>query len=218
MNATHEPSAQSASGRPLKWISLVLLAGLVLVYVSIVGGPARRPPGTEGPAIGKRLPYLRLDPLTGDSRAVSLDDLRGRVTLVNYWGTWCPPCVREFPQIVELAKEFSAEEDFRLYAVSCGENGDASDLAALDRDTQQFLKSKGATLATYADQNGASRRALLIALAPDLEGFSYPTTIVFDRQATIRGFWQGYDAHASDEMAALIEHLLRGDSKESSTR
>lgn len=217
MNATDDPSAASAGRRPIKWISLVLLAAGVLVYVSIVGGPSRRPPGSEGPAIGRRVPYLRLDPLTGDSHTVSLDDLTGRVTLVNYWGTWCPPCVREFPQIVELAKKFAAADDFRLYPVSCGEHSDDSDLVALDRDTRQFLKSKGATLATYADPNGASRRAVLIALGPELEGFSYPTTIVFDRQGTIRGFWQGYDSHAADEMAALIEDLLRRDSNTSST-
>jgi cytochrome c biogenesis protein CcmG/thiol:disulfide interchange protein DsbE len=217
MDATEGAPAAKKTLGGRSWISFLLLAAAILVYVAIVGGPRRAPSGAEGPAIGRRLPYLRLEPLTGDSRSVSLDDLSGRVTLVNYWGTWCPPCVREFPQIVELAKKFADEEDFRLYAVSCGENSDDDDLTPLDRETQQFLKSKGVTLATYADQNAASRRALFNALRPELEHFSYPTTIVFDRQGTIRGFWQGYDPYAADEMSALVAELLRLASKESST-
>ncbi len=40
-----------------------------------------------------------------DGRPHSLDDWRGRVVLINFWATWCPPCVHEIPELVELQRE-----------------------------------------------------------------------------------------------------------------
>ncbi len=206
MNATDSQSASQGRRRPWTLISLALLAAVVLVYLVVIGGLRLRPQGTQGPAIGRRLPYLQLEPLTGDSQSVSLDDLRGRVTLVNFWGTWCPPCRLEFPEIVELAARFGKQDDFRLYAVSCGQGNDEG-LDTLHSETLEFLDASKVTLPTYADQNAASRRALDIAL--DLGGFAYPTTLVLDRQGTIRGFWVGYGSRSAREMAALIQELLQ---------
>ena len=208
MDATQgAPAGQKTAGRR-SWISFLLLVAAILVYVAIVGGRRRAPSGAEGPAIGRRLPYFRLEPLSGDSTSVSLEDLSGRVTVVNYWGTWCPPCVREFPQIVELAEKFGKHEDFRLYAVSCGSSGNDADLSELGEETRQFLQSNRFTLPTYADQNAASRRAMTVALDFDGGEMAYPTTLVLDRSTTIRGLWQSYDPRAAREMATLIEELL----------
>ena len=207
MDATEGSPISNRGRRSWSWIALLLSAAVFLVYLSVVGRPGRRP-GSEGPAIGLHLPYLRLEPLTGDSNAVTLDDLLGRVTLINYWGTWCPPCRREFPQIVGLADTFGKRDDFRLYAVSCGETETDENPNDLRAETEQFLAAKKFVLPTYSDQNAASRRALTATLSPEQHGFGYPTTLVLDRQAVIRGLWQGYDPTAADEMAALIEKLL----------
>jgi len=208
MDATNDPKTGSASHRTWPWMSLVVVAAAILVYLILVGGPVRRPPGTQGTAIGRSLAYFRLEPLTGDSQAVSLDDLQGRVTLVNYWGTWCPPCRREFPEIVELANTYAKSPDFRLYAVSCGGSDNDEDTGALRSETEQFLESKHVSLPTYADQNAASRRALTVVLDEEGHGFAYPTTFIVDRKGVIRGFWRGYDASATREMAELVERLL----------
>lgn len=187
------------------WITLALVAAGVLVYVLLVTTPADGPSGTKGPAIGRRLGYLHLEGLTGGAQNVSLDDLEGRVTLVNYWGTWCLPCLREFPDIVELRDRFSGHDDFRLYAVSCGEGNDHS-LGELRAETETFLSSRQVTMPTYADANGASRQAMVLVLG--LGEMAYPTTLVLDRQGVIRGFWRGYDRGAAREMSDLIEQLL----------
>jgi hypothetical protein len=108
-----------------------------------------------------------------------------------------------------LAARFGKHDDFRLYAVSCGDAGSDADLVALGEETRRFLQSNGSTLSTYADQNAASRRAMTVAL--DFAGgeMAYPTTLILDRNATIRGLWQGYDPRATREMAEVIEELLR---------
>jgi cytochrome c biogenesis protein CcmG, thiol:disulfide interchange protein DsbE len=207
MDATNDPQTRSVS-RPWPWMLLVVVAAAIFVYLILVGGPGRRPPGTEGPAVGRRLAYFRLEPLTGESSAVTLEDFQGRVTLVNYWGTWCPPCRREFPEIVELAATYAKRPDFRLYAVSCGGSDNDEDTGALRTETEQFLASKQVSMPTYSDQNAASRRALNMALDEEGHGFSYPTTFIVDRKGVIRGLWRGYDSSATREMAELVERLL----------
>jgi thiol-disulfide isomerase/thioredoxin len=200
-DATDPPPAT----RPLRiWIALALLAVAALVYTILVP-PHDEPRGTQGPAIGRRLQYLRLEGLTGGAQDVAITDLEGRVTLLNYWGTWCPPCLREFPDVVELDQRFAGRKDFRLYAVSCGERDDPA-LDDLRKTTEAFLASRLVDLPTYADRNAASRRAMMLVLG--LSQVAYPTTLVFDRQGVIRGFWQGYHPRAAAEMGDLVEQLL----------
>jgi thiol-disulfide isomerase/thioredoxin len=205
MNASDSPLSPAVSRAKLGW---VVLAAAVLAYLvySVAGGRFRT--GSEGPshpAIGRTLPYLQLEPLTGDSRSVSLGDLQNRVTLVNFWGTWCPPCRREFPHIVELAAKFGGQNDFQLYAVSCGEGAD-EDLDALRGETRSFLEDAKTTLPTYADQSFATRKALMLVLESD--GFAYPTTMIVDRQGTIRGLWIGYARGSEQAMERLVDQLL----------
>jgi thiol-disulfide isomerase/thioredoxin len=205
MDATASPSAPHARSGIGLWVCLALVAAVFFVFL-LVGGRPRGPSATEGPAIGRTLPYLQLEGLTGDSKPVSLDDLQGRITLINYWGTWCPPCQREFPHIVELAEKFAGQDDFRLYAVSCGQQVADENPNDLRRATQRFLESNQVTLPAYADQNRASRHAMTVAL--DLEDFAYPTTLVLDRQGKVRGLWIGYAPGSEREMRSLIQDLL----------
>jgi cytochrome c biogenesis protein CcmG, thiol:disulfide interchange protein DsbE len=204
MDATHSPGVSEGRSRAWTWTSLAVVAALVFAYLALVGR-GRTSPGTQGPAIGRKLPYLELQPLTGDAQWVSLRDLAGHVTVVNYWGTWCPPCRAEFPHIVELASKFGDQKDFRLLAVSCGSEGADAKLDALRDETQVFLKSNDVTLPTYADQHAASRRELARFLQLD---FGYPTTLILDRQGIIRGFWEGYMSGTEVEMTDLVQQLL----------
>ena len=80
MDATQTSSAPR-SGVWL-WILLAVVAAALLGYL-LIERPMDEQSGTEGPAIGRRLPYLQLEGLTGDAADVSLDDLQGRVTLLN---------------------------------------------------------------------------------------------------------------------------------------
>ncbi len=206
MDATHSESDGGGRGGIWWWGSLAALSAVVFVYIMAVSMPRRQPPGTEGPAIGRRLPYLQLEPLTGAARPLSLGDLQGHVTLVNYWGTWCVPCRREFPHLVNLAARFAQDASFTMVAVSCGQGND-EDLDSLRSETETYLQSANVVLPTYADQNAASRRAMSLALGFDQ--FAYPTTLVFDQQGVIRGLWIGYSPQAPDEMGAVIDDLLQ---------
>lgn len=206
MDATDNESADRPR-RSGAGLAVVLLAAAALLYI-VLSREDQATSTDAHPAVGRRLQFLRLEPLTGDAKNVSINDLVGRVTLVNYWGTWCGPCIREFPELVELAARFGKQSDFRFHPVSCG-SGDDSDLESLRIETQQFLDAHhAADLATYADQNAASRRAMIVELGMSPQSFAYPTTILFDRQGRIRAFWEGYSPRAVAEMARKVEELL----------
>jgi len=64
-------------------------------------------------------PALRLQDL--DGKTIDLAQYRGRVVLVNFWATWCPPCRKEFPSLGRVRKLFKPEE-FEVLAVNVDED------------------------------------------------------------------------------------------------
>ena len=204
MNANAQPQPEAGRGASRMGLVAMIVAAIVL-YGLVAYSMRDSASALKGPAIGKHLPYLELEPLTGDAMPVKLEDLKGKVSLVNYWGTWCPPCRREFPHIVDLAERYKDRPEFRLYAVSCGQGGE-DDLESLRRATEEFLEVAKVDLPTYTDQNYASRKALSLVLED--HQFGYPTTVLLDRTGAIRGLWQGYHPGAELEMLRGIDELL----------
>lgn len=58
-----------------------------------------------------------------DEETVKLSDYRGKVVLLNFWATWCPPCIREMPSMERLHQQVNAE-DFKVIAVNQMEDAD----------------------------------------------------------------------------------------------
>lgn len=193
------PAAQKTS-----WLlyALIGVAALALVVV-MMRGKQQRDSGADHPAVGKTVERLHLEPLTGDAAPVALSDLQGKVTLVNFWGTWCPPCQAEFPHIVALGKEFSSEETFQLLAVSC-EPDIEKDIDRLRDTTAQFLEKAKASLPTYYDPQGITRSAVYTTAGQ----FAFPATVIFDRQGKIAAYWVGYYPGTEKEMANIVRSLL----------
>jgi len=59
-----------------------------------------------------------------DDKAVSLESYRGKVVIVNFWATWCPPCRREMPSLQRLWKMHGGKTDLQIVAVNVGEDAD----------------------------------------------------------------------------------------------
>lgn len=106
---------------------LLLIVVLVLVggslYFSSPSNP--RPPSGSGKivGIGDIAPDFQLEDIQG--KKVSLSGLRGKVVLVNFWATWCPPCRAEMPSMDKLNAAM-ADEDFVMLAVNVEANGRAA--------------------------------------------------------------------------------------------
>ena len=185
------------------WFWLVLAA----LAVALLANSLLRPPGASqnAQALGKPLARLELEPLTGSGQAAGERALQGRVTVLNFWGTWCPPCQEELPHVVALREKFRRDRRFQLFAVSCPA-GDDSDLSALHEETAEFLRRRHFELPTYFDPGETTRLAVQSLLRTPF--FSYPTTLVLDEGGIVRGAWTGYRAGDEREVEALVTKLL----------
>jgi cytochrome c biogenesis protein CcmG/thiol:disulfide interchange protein DsbE len=179
-------------------ISRVLLSAAMLAGALVAPGcHAPRPPH---PAEGRPLGGLPIVSLADPTLPVP--SLAGRVTLLNFWGTWCPPCRRELPGLVRIAQRLADEPRFQLVAVSCGSGGDDADLA---RETTSFLEARRLPIAAWGFSEAVA--ATHFALAFGLEAF--PTTYLIGPDARVRRVWTGYRSSDEAEIATAILALLK---------
>jgi peroxiredoxin len=148
---------------------LALLAILTLLIAFFIASLYVRGMGKEGKIIsyGDRAPGFSLQTLEG--KTVSLSDLRGKVVMVHFWATWCPPCVEEIPTLEQLSRSIKAK-DFEILAVSVDDGG--ADAVA------QFIKKNGLSIPVLLDPTRS--------IAKLYGTFKFPETYIIDRQGVVR--------------------------------
>ena len=104
--------------RNFLFIGLFLLIGAVAYMVSTTSRTSREV--VQPVAAGDLAPAFQLEDTNGNQ--VSLSDLRGKVVLVNFWATWCPPCIEEMPSM-DMLNKVMAGYDFVMLAINTEENG-----------------------------------------------------------------------------------------------
>jgi len=146
---------------------LILLAALPACYT-----------GSRPLRIGSTAPEFTVQ---DSAHSVKLSDFRGQVVVLNFWATWCPPCVEEMPSLVEMQRRMKAK-GITVLAVSV----DVDQSAYL-----QFLKEHNVTLLTVRDPDQKSNA---------LYGtFKFPETYIIDRNGVMRRkFVGGVDWTAPD--------------------
>ncbi len=123
---------------------------------------------------------------------VTFDKFQGKVVLFNLWATWCPPCIREMPELNALQAQYK-DDGFIVVPVASGQQGDEEPAA--------FLRKHGLNeLTTYYDSYSQFMRLF------DIE--TLPTTFLIDRDGNMRGGVLGMLDWSSAEAKALIEAFL----------
>lgn len=120
-------------------------------------------------------------------------DFRGRVLLVDIWGTWCPPCRQEIPTFIALEREYGPRG---LSIVGLNQERGQPEAAA--QTVRAFRKAQGIPYPC-----GLLTRPML-AQVPNFVGF--PTTLLFDRTGQLRLRFDGY--HEPVVLQAAVEALL----------
>lgn len=117
---------------------------------------------------------------TADDILSMVEDYRGeKPVLVNFWATWCAPCVEEFPYILELHKKY--EGQFKLILVS-GDFDEAKD------DALVFLEKQGVEVETYFKQG--KDHEFITAISDEWTG-ALPFTIVYNKAGDVSASWEG---------------------------
>lgn len=146
-------------------------------------------PGAEGVSVAEvRFPELER----------ALEAQKGKVVLVDFWATWCGPCVKRFPHLVGLHKEY-AERGLACMSVSIDRNGPKP---GSNEQVLEFLKSKGATFQNFLLTDP---RADMPQIASRFGAFSsIPYMVLFDRSG--KKVW---DSHTRPMSPDLFEDYLR---------
>ena len=125
--------------RPLMRNNLIFFAIIALVagavYIVSSGGINSPGKATKSVVVGDIAPDFQLEDLKGNK--VSLSNLRGKVVLVNFWATWCPPCIEEMPSMERL-NEVMANDDFVMLAINTEESGRSVVPAFLEKTPYTF--------------------------------------------------------------------------------
>lgn len=168
----------------IRTLALALVAALaVAAALEAKGAPLT-------PARGKiRAADFALKDVSGAT--VRLSDFRGKVTLLNFWATWCPTCRAELPDLERLGVRYRAK-GFEVVTVALD--------AAPPANVAAFLKDRGVSLRTLSDADG---------VASNLYGVpGVPYTLLLDTQGYIAYRVAGGHDWNSADTASAIESLL----------
>jgi cytochrome c biogenesis protein CcmG, thiol:disulfide interchange protein DsbE len=163
--------------------ALGLLAAGTVIYV--FAAPSYRQ--GEASLAGKKAPDF---PLQLNGREIHLSDLRGQVVVLNFWATWCPPCVQETPSLNQLQQAIAPQGGMVL-GISEDQDPDAY---------AQFLHDQNVIFPTFDDTT---------TKIPGTYGTSmYPETYVIDRDGRIArkivGPQDWQDPHFVESIEALL--------------
>ncbi len=138
------------------------------------------------------IPTEGLEFLDKDGQSLELSAFHGRVVLINFWATWCAPCLAEMPSLNRLQIALGSA-DFQVITIATGRNENA--------DIESFFTNQNIShLTRYRDPN------LRLALA--LGAGSLPTTVLMDRDGFIIARLQGEADWDSEAARLLIERLV----------
>ncbi|MGA9352777.1 MAG: TlpA disulfide reductase family protein [Terriglobales bacterium] len=157
--------------------------GLLVLFISFLAACYS---GSHPGSIGTAAPDFTVQ---DSDHKVTLSQFRGQVVVLNFWATWCPPCVEETPSLVRL-QGLLKSKGVVVLAVSIDED---------DSAYHKFLKDYGVNMVTVRDP---SRKA------SSLYGtFGWPESYIIDRQGIIRRRFIGAVDWTSPEITDYLSKL-----------
>ena len=126
-------------------------------------------------------------------KKVSLADYKGKVVLINFWATWCAPCIYELPHLEKIYKDLKGE-GFVVLGINTDEARNISGIGPL-------AKKMDLTFPILIDRN----RAVISAYNPSMV---LPFSVIIDREGKIYAYFEGYYPGMENEVKKAIEETL----------
>jgi peroxiredoxin len=174
------------SPKIVAWGGLAAFLGIIVVFAL----PSYR--HGESSVAGQRAEDFTIQ-LGG--KPAHLSDFRGKVVVLNFWGTWCPPCIEETPALNRLQKYIASR------------NGVVLGVAA-DEDPavyEKFLQDNGVIFQTYRDPATKNNRS---PIAESYGTIRFPETYIIARDGKIARKIIGFQEWDSPEMLKYFDSLL----------
>jgi cytochrome c biogenesis protein CcmG/thiol:disulfide interchange protein DsbE len=170
---------------------VVILLGIILIaggawylgFSAINPKPQPQPTNDTSARVGKTSPTFTLDSLDGTKVNVGQP---GRITVINFWATWCPPCLEEMPELEEFAQK--NQQKINFYAVNLKESNEK---------VSDYMDKNKYTMSVLLDKDGFAAKQFQIT--------AIPTTIIVDKNGIIKHRQSG--AMTRNELEGIINSL-----------
>lgn len=138
--------------------------------------------------VGDKAPNFKITTDTGKS--ITRAEFGGKLLVLNFWATWCPPCVDEFPSLSAMAQEMKSK-NIVVLGVSVDKN---------QQSYRQFLQRMSPGFETTMDAEAS--------ISADYGTFKYPETYVIDSEGKVRMKFVGPRDWSDPQIKQQIESLL----------
>lgn len=133
--------------------------------------------------------YLNFQMINAQGEMVSLADLKGKVVFLNFWATWCPPCIAEMPSIQVLHDKFKLDNEVVILTLEVEGNQDKAN---------QFMKRKKLDLPIYYPHS---------SIPSELFKGSLPTTIILDKEGNIAYTTFGMADYSGQDIVDFLNEI-----------
>jgi len=174
---------------------------------------------TEGPKghplLGKPAPEFTLTVLDGPgkTKTITKAELAGKVIVIDFWATWCGPCMKELPEIQKLIESYAGSKK-DVVVVALSQDDDPAELSQVRKLVEKKLSEKGFNLSNAPVGFVGLDPSKSVGGAFELEG--YPTLVILDRKGVVQSVHVGFDPSSSvplnKSLAKEIDTLLDGKS------
>ncbi len=125
-----------------------------------------------------------------DGKTVTLSSLKGKVVFINFWATWCPPCIHEMPSIHELKQSFKGNDNIVFLMVDVDNRMEKS---------SAFMQENNYELPVYVPASN---------IPPDYLGGAIPTTVILNKSGDMIARIEGGRDYTDPEMVKALKELV----------
>ena len=117
-------------------------------------------------------------------------DLKGKVLFINFWASWCPQCIAEFPSIEKLYSKYKSNEDIVFLMINMDDDIEIG---------KQFLVKKNYSIPIFQATS---------KLPKEIYSGALPTTVVVDKNGIVRMQYQGFADYGGEKFNLQIKQLI----------
>jgi DsbE subfamily thiol:disulfide oxidoreductase len=174
----------------LKPKSVILVALFIAAIALILFSVKREETPKTKAVVGLNAPEFSLSDPSG--RTYTLAELKGSVVFINFWATWCPPCIEEMPSLQNLYNGFKDNKEFRMVTILYKDDYEKA---------MAYMKQNNYALPVLIDREGKAAKAYGVTGVPE--------TYIVDKQGILRQKVIGPADWNSTEADSLIANLLK---------